>query len=114
MVLFRERHSPEEEQKAWEFWHTRQHSFKQRVIDVGTLILTNTLSEDRSTEAAPVDRSQLHSFAAIWLVDFSHRNDYQNDSNKKLNILGVHFNFKIHLYQLYTILQNCYKFTEPN
>ena len=35
MVLFRERHSFDEEQTAWELWHMRQHSFKQRVIDVG-------------------------------------------------------------------------------
>jgi len=37
MVLFRERHSFDEEQTAWELWHMRQHSFKQRVIDVGQL-----------------------------------------------------------------------------
>ena len=35
MALFRERHSFDEEQTAWELWHMRQHSFKQRVIDVG-------------------------------------------------------------------------------
>src|SRR6218665_6161 len=35
MVMFRERQSADEELKAWEFWHSRQHSLKQRVLDIG-------------------------------------------------------------------------------
>lgn len=35
MVVFRDDKSVEDEQKAWEFWHSRQHSHKQRVIDIG-------------------------------------------------------------------------------
>jgi hypothetical protein len=35
MVVFRDDKSLEDERKAWEFWHSRQHSYKQRVIDIG-------------------------------------------------------------------------------
>ncbi|XP_052266971.1 uncharacterized protein LOC127868873 isoform X2 [Dreissena polymorpha] len=36
MVVFREDKHLGDEHKAWEFWHSRQNSFKQRVIDVDT------------------------------------------------------------------------------
>lgn len=36
MLVFREDKSLEDERKAWEFWHGRQHSFKQRILDIGT------------------------------------------------------------------------------
>ena len=35
MVVFREDKHLEDEKKAWEFWHSRQHSYKQRVLDIG-------------------------------------------------------------------------------
>ena len=35
MLLFREEKSPEDEIKAWQFWHSRQHSVKQRILDAG-------------------------------------------------------------------------------
>lgn len=33
--MFREEKSPEDEIKAWQFWHGRQHSVKQRILDAG-------------------------------------------------------------------------------
>merc|ERR1719350_877491 len=36
MLVFRDGKSQEEEIKAWQFWHQRQHSVKQRIIDVDT------------------------------------------------------------------------------
>ena len=36
MLVFREEKTPEDELKAWQFWHSRQHSVKQRILDVGT------------------------------------------------------------------------------
>ncbi|XP_053393809.1 uncharacterized protein LOC123523670 isoform X2 [Mercenaria mercenaria] len=36
MVVFREDKHLEDERKSWEFWHSRQHSYKQRVIDIDT------------------------------------------------------------------------------
>lgn len=39
MLMFREEKSPEDEIKAWQFWHGRQHSVKQRILDAGKLYL---------------------------------------------------------------------------
>ncbi|XP_077496796.1 grainy head isoform X2 [Amblyomma americanum] len=36
MLVFREEKSPEDEIKAWQFWHSRQHSVKQRILDADT------------------------------------------------------------------------------
>ena len=36
IFCYREGKPVEEELKAWQFWHQRQHSFKQRIIDVDT------------------------------------------------------------------------------
>ncbi|XP_052777323.1 uncharacterized protein LOC128214740 isoform X2 [Mya arenaria] len=36
MVVFRQDRHLGDERKAWEFWHSRQNSFKQRVIDIDT------------------------------------------------------------------------------
>lgn len=35
MLVFREEKSADEEAKAWQFWHGRQHSAKQRILDAG-------------------------------------------------------------------------------
>ena len=40
MLMFREEKSPEDEIKAWQFWHSRQHSVKQRILDAGTVYCT--------------------------------------------------------------------------
>ncbi len=39
MLMFREEKSPEDEIKAWQFWHGRQHSVKQRILDAGECLL---------------------------------------------------------------------------
>ncbi|XP_055707716.1 protein grainyhead isoform X15 [Phlebotomus papatasi] len=36
MLMFREEKSPDDEIKAWQFWHSRQHSVKQRILDADT------------------------------------------------------------------------------
>ncbi|GFO13319.1 DNA-binding protein elf-1 [Plakobranchus ocellatus] len=36
VLTFREEKPMEEERKAWEFWHGRQHSYKQRILDIDT------------------------------------------------------------------------------
>lgn len=38
MLMFREEKSPEDEIKAWQFWHGRQHSVKQRILDAGKFL----------------------------------------------------------------------------
>ena len=35
VVLFRDERAVEDELQAWEFWHSRQHSVKQRILDIG-------------------------------------------------------------------------------
>lgn len=40
MLMFREEKSPEDEIKAWHFWHSRQHSVKQRILDAGKYLAT--------------------------------------------------------------------------
>jgi transcription factor CP2-like protein len=51
MLMFREEKSPEDEIKAWQFWHGRQHSVKQRILDAGKIdssvlrLLLNTNDE---------------------------------------------------------------------
>ena len=34
MIVFREDKTYEEEIKTWQFWHSRQHSVKQRILEV--------------------------------------------------------------------------------
>lgn len=41
MLMFREEKSPEDEIKAWQFWHGRQHSVKQRILDAGNVLDTH-------------------------------------------------------------------------
>jgi len=53
MLMFREEKSPEDEIKAWQFWHGRQHSVKQRILDAGKIT-----REDR-TAALPTRASSL-------------------------------------------------------
>ncbi|XP_046568966.1 grainyhead-like protein 1 homolog isoform X2 [Haliotis rubra] len=36
MLVFREEKGAEEEKRAWDFWHGRQHSYKQRILDIDT------------------------------------------------------------------------------
>lgn len=36
LLVFREEKTHEEEIKAWQFWHSRQHSVKQRILDADT------------------------------------------------------------------------------
>lgn len=35
MLVFRDEKSEDDELKAWAFWHSRQHSAKQRILDAG-------------------------------------------------------------------------------
>ncbi|KAG8254342.1 Grainyhead-like protein 2 [Homalodisca vitripennis] len=48
MLMFREEKSPEDEIKAWQFWHGRQHSVKQRILDAGSIEFCGILSKTSS------------------------------------------------------------------
>ncbi|EEC10126.1 DNA-binding protein elf-1, putative, partial [Ixodes scapularis] len=45
MLVFREEKSPEDEIKAWQFWHSRQHSVKQRILDADTKNSTGIMGQ---------------------------------------------------------------------
>ena len=49
MVLFRDSKNPDDELKTWEFWHSRQHSDKQKVLDIdmkkSTGVVPNSIEE---------------------------------------------------------------------
>jgi hypothetical protein len=45
MLVFREEKSPEDEIKAWQYWHSRQHSIKQRILDAGERLFSLSLIE---------------------------------------------------------------------
>lgn len=36
MVVFAEDKSREDQLRHWKYWHSRQHTAKQRCIDIGT------------------------------------------------------------------------------
>ncbi|GFS81107.1 protein grainyhead [Nephila pilipes] len=45
MLMFREEKPPDEELKAWQFWHSRQHSVKQRILDADTKNSTGIIGQ---------------------------------------------------------------------
>lgn len=76
MLMFREEKSPEDEIKAWQFWHSRQHSVKQRILDAGKFLFNKPfilqsfcvgfgLKEDRSGKDAQ------HHFGHLRTLSFS-------------------------------------------
>lgn len=39
MVVFGEDKCRDEQLKNWKYWHSRQHTAKQRVLDIGKMII---------------------------------------------------------------------------
>lgn len=39
MVVFGEDKCRDEQLKNWKYWHSRQHTAKQRVLDIGMMII---------------------------------------------------------------------------
>lgn len=62
MLMFREEKSPDDEIKAWQFWHSRQHSVKQRILDAG--------KENSNRRTNPI-RTAITNVNAIITVSFS-------------------------------------------
>ncbi|XP_050422473.1 protein grainyhead-like isoform X5 [Adelges cooleyi] len=67
MLMFREEKSPDDEIKAWQFWHGRQHSVKQRILDADTKNSTGLVGciEEVSHNAIAVYWNPLESPAKI-------------------------------------------------
>lgn len=40
MVIFAEDKCRDEQLRNWKYWHSRQHTAKQRVLDIGNKVIT--------------------------------------------------------------------------
>ena len=80
MVVFREGKSIEDEMKYWNFWHTRQHSVKQRILDADTKNSVGLVGqiEEISHNALAVYWNPFESSAKVKFDDKS--------SNKKVSL----------------------------
>lgn len=58
LLVFREEKSHEDEIKAWQFWHSRQHSIKQRILDADT--------KNSSGIIGPIEEVTHNSIAFYW------------------------------------------------
>lgn len=58
LLVFREEKSHEDELKAWQFWHSRQHSIKQRILDADT--------KNSSGLVGPIEEVTHNSIAFYW------------------------------------------------
>ena len=45
MVVFGEDKCRDEQLKNWKYWHSHQHTAKQRVLDIGKMIIVMLLTE---------------------------------------------------------------------
>jgi hypothetical protein len=72
MVVFREGKTLEEEMKFWNFWHTRQHSVKQRILDADTKNSVGLVShiEEISHNALAVYWNPFESAAKVIIDSF--------------------------------------------
>lgn len=71
MLMFREEKSPEDEIKAWQFWHSRQHSVKQRILDAGKFFYMMKFSlvtrrRRRLNKKKDIFTMMMAIFAALW------------------------------------------------
>lgn len=58
MLVFREEKTLDEEVKAWQFWHSRQHSVKQRILDADT--------KNSSGIVGPIEEVAHNAIAFYW------------------------------------------------
>lgn len=74
MLMFREEKSPEDEIKAWQFWHSRQHSVKQRILDAGKYppLHTHQTHSLRRLHAPPIYCSR-HVFGFVFISNVAPR-----------------------------------------
>lgn len=45
MVVFGEDKCRDEQLKNWKYWHSRQHTAKQRVLDIGKMVIVILLTD---------------------------------------------------------------------
>ncbi|CAH1773310.1 unnamed protein product [Owenia fusiformis] len=86
MLLFREDKDPNQDMKAWDFWHSRQHSNKQRIIDIDIKNSTGIISscaEDVASNAVVVRWNPLEQPAKISFTVNCLSTDFSNQKGVK-------------------------------
>jgi transcription factor CP2-like protein len=76
LLVFREEKSHEDEIKAWQFWHSRQHSIKQRILDADT--------KNSSGIIGPIEEVTHNSISFYW-------NPLEGPAKVRVNPLFPHF-----------------------
>uniref|UniRef100_A0A6G1SIU1 Protein grainyhead n=1 Tax=Aceria tosichella TaxID=561515 RepID=A0A6G1SIU1_9ACAR len=101
MLVFREDKSPEDDMKSWQFWHSRQHSAKQRILDVDNKNHINVINqiEEVSLNAIafywnPIETRQAKLNIAIQCLS----TDFSNQKGVK----GLPLNLQVDIYDLFT------------
>ncbi|GFW45333.1 protein grainyhead [Trichonephila clavipes] len=97
--MFREEKPSDEELKAWQFWHSRQHSVKQRILDADTKNSTGIIGQiDEITHNAiafywnPLESPAKVNIAVQCLsTDFSNQKGVKKSLRKRSTNQQEHF-----------------------
>lgn len=55
MVVFGEDKCRDEQLKNWKYWHSRQHTAKQRVLDIGMTVIVKLLVERLNSDVVRLE-----------------------------------------------------------
>ncbi|GAB6029865.1 hypothetical protein CHUAL_005573 [Chamberlinius hualienensis] len=97
LLVFREEKSIEDEMKAWQFWHGRQHSIKQRILDADTKNSSGLVGciEEVSHNAIAVYWNPLESPAKVNVAVQCLSTDFSNQKGVK----GLPLHLQIDTYE---------------
>ena len=70
MVVFGEDKCRDEQLKNWKYWHSRQHTAKQRVLDIGKMIAA-VLVTDRIVSHSQISAALCLCWRTVWLPTLS-------------------------------------------
>ena len=109
MVLFRDGKNPDDEQKFWQYWHSRQHSTKQRILDADTKNSVGICGqiEELSHNALAVYWNPLESPAKVNLAVQCLSTDFSSQKGVKGMPLHVQignqslFTFQIEIFEMF-------------
>ncbi|XP_059157789.1 uncharacterized protein LOC131942094 isoform X2 [Physella acuta] len=98
ILAFREEKTMEEERKAWEFWHGRQHSYKQRILDIDTKncqgVVPNNI-EEIAFNAVAVRWSPMEGAVKVNIAVHCLSTDFSNQKGVK----GIPLHIQIDTYE---------------
>lgn len=101
MLVFREEKPPEEDLKSWQFWHSRQHSAKQRILDADNKNHVNVINQ--------IEEVSLNAIAFYWnpietrtaKLNIAVQCLSTDFSNQK-GVKGLPLNLQIDIYDVFT------------